>query len=305
MSEIQDKYPSVKISELPSLNNKALLKNCEVAAISSSSINNGLKDNYKVKLSDHYYDKDAVDEKIKELESKLLRTIGAIEIPEEYDDTSLASAIIDYTNHIKALKNGALVNESIILTGNDILNGSKIEIEDNNKWKSLSTLENVLYKSLDTSKVIISNDKGKITSSDILVEELNALKGWNLKDENGNQISIIDKITQLETLVKNLIGHLGERQYFVPTYTTSEELVIDNIEYTAKQDGILSVIPYYSHSTGIFNIYINDTFITQIYQVYGDGHSHSGCCIPVKKNDVIKFQKVKGKQASMKAYLIY
>ena len=303
MSEIQDKYPSVKISELPSLNNKALLKNCEVAAISSSSINSGLKDNYKVKLSDHYYDKDTVDEKIKELESKLLRTIGAIEIPEEYDDTSLASAIIDYTNHIKALKNGALVNENIILTGNDILNGSKIEIEDNNKGKSLSTLENVLYKSLDTSKVIISNDKGKITSSNISVEELNALKGWNLKDSNGNQINIIDKINELDRLVKSLIS--TERVYSVPSYKSFEELVIDNIEYTAKQDGILSVIPYYSHTTGIFNIYINDTFITQIYQVYGDGHSHSGCCIPVKKNDVIKFQKVKGKQASMKAYLIY
>ena len=155
-------------------------------------------------------------------------------------------------------------------------------------------------------KVLISSNKGKVSASEISTNELNALKGWNLTDNNGKQISIADKVKELETIINGLLDLISvQRLYFAPTYKTTERLDMNNKEYIAKNDGILSVIPYYSRNMGVFDIYINNTFVTQTYQCYGDGHSHSGCCIPVKKDDIIKFKKVTGSQSEQKAYLIY
>lgn len=250
-------------------------------------------ENYKLKLEGQFYNKNEIDSKLNALKIYISDLLNGIEIPDDYDDSMLTSDLQKILAHLMNLTKGSCVDNT---STDEKLDATTI----------LNNYPNILYNSLASNRVLITNTRGKINASDISVEELNALKGWDYKNEAGETLSLKDKIIQLENTIEDLKEYIRiNSSYHGSTYTSSEELSMDNTEYIAKNDGILSVIPYYSHSAGRFNIYVNGTFITQSYQCYGDGHSHSGCCIPVKKNDLIKFEKTGGKQSKQKAYLIY
>lgn len=248
--------------------------------------------NYKLKLGERFYTEKEIDNQINELSIRIDKKLYGLDI----EDSIIHTKLNELNTHISALKDGALVDASIQVSPSSDAKG----------YKDIYTVANILYTPLTYDKVLISSNKGKVSASEISTNELNALKGWNLTDNNGKQISIADKVKELETIINGLLDLISvQRLYFAPTYKTTERLDMNNKEYIAKNDGILSVIPYYSRNMGVFDIYINNTFVTQTYQCYGDGHSHSGCCIPVKKDDIIKFKKVTGSQSEQKAYLIY
>lgn len=248
--------------------------------------------NYKLKLGERFYTEKEIDNQINELSIRIDKKLYGLDI----EDSIIHTKLNELNTHISALKDGALVDASIQVSPSSDAKG----------YRDIYTVANILYTPLTYDKVLISSNKGKVSASEISTNELNALKGWNLTDNNGKQISIVDKVKELETIINGLLDLISvQRLYFAPTYKTTERLDMNNKEYIAKNDGILSVIPYYSRNMGVFDIYINNTFVTQTYQCYGDGHSHSGCCIPVKKDDIIKFKKVTGSQSEQKAYLIY
>lgn len=248
--------------------------------------------NYKLKLGDRFYTEREIDNKLNELSIRIDKKLYGLNI----EDSLIHTRLNELNTHITALRDGALVDASIQVS----------PPSDPKGYADIYSVSNILYTPLEYDKVLISNNSGKISVSDISVNELNALKGWDFKDAKGNQLTINDKIKDLENSIKKLADDISrQRSYSGSTYTVAETLDMNNKEYIAKDDAIFSVIPYYSHSEGRFNIYVNDIFVTQAYQCYGDGHSHSGCCIPVKKNDRIKIEKSKGKAGHMKAYLIY
>lgn len=295
----------IKISELKSASelDNNLLNNAEVPVAIQLS-NDKIGNNYKLKLSDHYYDKTYIDSKFKWLQDFINNKISGIDIPEISDNSIVIYGLKTLSEHISRLRQGALADD--------------LAYRDSNEtgYPDIYNFENVLYQPLESSKILVSNSSGKIKSSFVNADKLQILKDWNYTKEiteagvvTTQTVTLYEKIQELENRIKeleNLVEALGNGPYYGPTYSEEPiELSMDNTEYVAKKDGILSVIPYYSHNAGRFDIFINDKFITQSYQCYGDGHSHSGCCIPVKRNDKIKFVKVGGKQSSQKAYLIH
>ena len=295
----------IKISELESASelDNNLLNNAEVP-IAIQLSNDEIGNNYKLKLSDHYYNKTYIDSKFKSLQDFINNKFSGINTSEVEDNSTLIYSLKTLSEHISRLQHGAL--------------NSDIAHEDSNKigYPEIYNFENVLYKPLKSSKILISNSSGKITTSFVDADKLQILKDWNYTKEiieagvvTTQTVTLYEKIQELENKIKEIestLAVLNNGPYYGPSYSEKPiELSMDNKVYIAEKDGILSVIPYYSHSAGRFDIYINDKFITQSYQCYGDGHSHSGCCIPIKRNDKIKFVKTGGKQANQKAYLIY
>ena len=162
MSNTNNSAPSIKISEME-IFPSALLTECEVAAIAPGETEE--LHNYRLKLIDHFYTKSQVESAILKSRLELLKQINAIEIPDEYDDTTLSNLIGDYELHLKGLLNGALVQAVQNENSVDDASGSKIKLVDKDGDKkpdfSLSHLKNILYEPLDSSKVLISSCSSK------------------------------------------------------------------------------------------------------------------------------------------------
>jgi hypothetical protein len=194
--------PSIKISEMDQLSEQ-LLPKCEVAAIAPGDLDE-LR-NYRLKLSNHYYNKAEVDTAITKSELKLLKYIDGIEIPEGYDDTALSALVSDYRRHLKGLLKGAFVGTAKAENTLDSSEGSKIpiaDVDEDENLESLSDLSNILYTPLNSDKVLISSDAGKISASSISVTELNALQGVSTNIQ-AQLNELYDRIQVLETTIKN------------------------------------------------------------------------------------------------------
>lgn len=287
MSNINISQPSVKISEFEPLSD-ALLKNCEVAAIASDNIDN--INNYRLKLSNFYYTKVEVDNAISKVKLQLLRELNAIEIPEEYDDTALSALINDYTRHISGLKNGIFVDN--VQSTEPSVEGSNILIFDkDNDGKndlSLTNLKNVLYKTVDSNKVLISNHNGKLETSNITVDELNALGG--IKSNIQTQLNNLEtKIKQLETKLNNNISSLTSKINDASMVPNSVKMV--QIKLNSAGSGTYNPSTNGYILTGFWKwsgeVYINGKKVA--WGACG-GRSHNDwCTIPVKKGSKIEF----------------
>lgn len=294
----------IKISELESGDNltRSIIDSA-VIPIAVGALDSKVGETYKITLGEHYYDKDYINNQFNWIQEYVNKKISGIDVPDEYDDTSITGNLAILNEHIARLGRGALVDT---ISYND---------SDTSGYPEIRNCINILYNTLNSNKILISNARGRIDVYDMDPESLEILKGWKdvyNKDitENGVTtnvvVSLVEKIQELENKISALEDEAKKGPYLGSSYTKSEELnMMDATPIEVKKDGILSLIPYYSHSTGVFDIFINGTFVTQTYQVYGDGHSHAGCCIPVKKGDIIEIKKIKGKQASQRAYIIY
>lgn len=213
MSNTNNSTPSIKISEME-IFPSALLTECQVAAIAPGETEE--LHNYRLKLIDHFYTKSQVESAILKSRLEILKQINAIEIPDEYDDTTLSNLIGDYELHLKGLINGALVEVVSNENSVDDASGSKIKLVDQNGDRepdlSLSHLKNILYEPLDSSKVLISSSKGKITTSSINITELNALQG--IKNNIQTQLdNLTNRLTKLENKVNSAPSSVGFINY--------------------------------------------------------------------------------------------
>jgi hypothetical protein len=289
----------VKISELESSDNiSPIILDEAVVPIAIKTSDSEAGNTYKLKLSNRYYDKNYINNQFTWIQEYINKKISGIDVPDEYDDTSITAGLGILNEHIQRLKNGALVD---ITEYNDA---------DKSGYPGIHGFDNILYRPLSTDKILISNSNGRITTSNVDAKQLEILKDWNytkIVNENGVEkevvVTLFEKINELENKVNELIS---AKAYSAPKYTSSEEISTNNMEHTAKNDGLLVVIPYYKYNTKtIISIYINDLWVGEMYTVHGDGHSHDGGTYPVKKGDRVKFVITTGKVRNTKAYFIY
>lgn len=289
----------IKISELESSDNiSPIILDEAVVPIAIKTSDSETGNTYKLKLSNRYYDKNYINNQFTWIQEYINKKISGIDVPDEYDDTSITAGLGILNEHIQRLKNGALVD---ITEYNDT---------DKSGYPGINGFDNILYRPLDTDKILISNSNGRIAASSIDAKQLEILKDWNytkIVNENGVEkevmVTLFEKINELENKVNELIS---ANSYSAPRYTSSEEISTNNMEHTAKNDGLLVVIPYYKYNTKtIISIYINDLWVGEMYTVHGDGHSHDGGTYPVKKGDRVKFVITTGKVRNTKAYFIY
>ena len=289
----------IKISELESSDNiSPIILDEAVVPIAIKTSDSEIGNTYKLKLSNRYYDKNYINNQFTWIQEYINKKISGIDVPDEYDDTSITAGLSILNEHIQRLKNGALVD---ITEYNDT---------DKSGYPGIHGFDNILYRPLDADKILISNSNGRITASSIDAKQLEILKDWNytkIVNENGVEkeviVTLFEKINELENKVNELVS---ANTYSAPRYTSSEEISTNNMEHTAKNDGLLVVIPYYTYNTKtIISIYINDLWVGEMYTVHGDGHSHDGGTYPVKKGDRVKFVITTGKARNTKAYFIY
>jgi hypothetical protein len=293
----------VKISELESSNNiSPNILNEAVVPIAIKLSDSEIGNTYKLKLSDRYYDKNYINNQFSWIQEYVNKKISGIDVPDEYDDTSITASLGVLNEHIQRLKNGALVD---IVAYEDV---------DKSGYSDINSFNNILYKPLTADKILISNTNGRIEASNINADKLEILKDWNFTkkiNENGVEtevpVTLAEKIKEMEDKIEELSTSIrNTSNYSGPTYTSSEEISTNNMEHTAKNDGLLVVIPYYKYKTKtIISIYINDLWVGEMYTVTGDGHSHDGGTYPVKKGDRVKFVITTGKVRNTKAYFIY
>lgn len=293
----------VKISELESSDNiSPVILDEAVVPIAIKTNDSETGNTYKLKLSNRYYDKNYINNQFTWIQEYINKKISGIDVPGEYDDTSITAGLGVLNEHIQRLKNGALVD---ITEYNDT---------DKSGYSDINSFNNILYKSLTADKILISNANGRIEASNVNAAQLEILKDWNFTkkiNENGVEIEVpvtlAEKIKDIENKIEEITKVIrNTSNYSAPRYTSSEEISTNNMEHIAKNDGLLVVIPYYKYSTKtIISIYINDLWVGEMYTVTGDGHSHDGGTYPVRKGDRVKFVITTGKVRNTKAYFIY
>lgn len=164
--------------------------------------------NYKMQFSERLYSISEIENKLSTLELKIL------EISSDNDDSDgklILERLENFDKHISGLIDGPFVlNET-----------SDIE-EESNGYESIKKYNNTLYKPLNSDKILISNNDGKLSTSEInadKLEYLNLLDGWS---EQYGSTSLASKIAELENKIKTLesIKKIGFINYNEPKTIT-------------------------------------------------------------------------------------
>jgi hypothetical protein len=146
--------------------------------------------NYKMQFSERLYSISEIENKLSTLELKIL------EISSD-DDGSDGKLILErlenFDKHISGLIDGPFV-----------LDETSDVKEESNGYDGLKKYNNTLYKPLTSDKILISNNNGKLSTSEInadKLEYLNLLDDWS---EQYGSTSLASKINELENKVKTL-----------------------------------------------------------------------------------------------------
>jgi hypothetical protein len=143
--------------------------------------------NFKMQFKERLYTISEIKKYIDELELKL----KGLEKPS--DKEFILNQLTNIDNHVLGLINGPFVLDETL------------ESDTESKgYDRLKKYNNTLYKPLSANKILISNNKGKLSVSDIDINKLNYLNlldGWS---EKYGLISITSKINDLENRIVNL-----------------------------------------------------------------------------------------------------
>lgn len=171
---------TIKISEFPDIGE---LSDIDISKSHIPIIFNG--ENYKFCLSNRYYSKAEIDKLI--LEVLGLTTSAA-------DGKTLLSKINKFEEHINELQKGSLIDTTV-----------KVSSESVKGYPEIYENYNALYTPLKANKIIISNKDGKLSASSIeadSVTNLNLLKDWSFKDNAGGNLTVAEKIKELESRIE-------------------------------------------------------------------------------------------------------
>lgn len=164
--------------------------------------------NYKMQFSERLYSISEIENKLSTLELKIL------EISSDNDDSDgklILERLENFDKHISGLIGGPFV-----------LDETSDVKEESNGYDGIKKYNNTLYKPLNSDKILISNNDGKLSTSEInadKLEYLNLLDGWS---ERYGSTSLASKITELENKVKTLesIKKVGFINYNEPKTIT-------------------------------------------------------------------------------------
>lgn len=143
--------------------------------------------NFKMQFKERLYTISEIKKYIDELELKL----KGLEKPS--DKEFILNQLTNIDNHVLGLINGPFVLDETM--------ESDMESKGYDRLKKYN---NTLYKPLSANKILISNNKGKLSVSDIDINKLNYLNlldGWS---EQYGSTSLASKINELENKVKTL-----------------------------------------------------------------------------------------------------
>ena len=177
--------------------------------------------NYRLKLGDRFYTEKEIDNKLNELAIRIDKKLYGLDI----EDSVIHTRLNELTTHISALKLGALVDPEISVSPS----------EDPLGYKDIYSVSNILYTPLESNRVLISNNKGKIDTININPNKLAILNSWDFKDSKNNIISLKDKILELTERIEKLEARASANLGFID-YNNLQNLTVLNSTNASPKD---------------------------------------------------------------------